>query len=197
MKEESSVRWEEQILVKVREGNNEAATRLYKMNYPAVYHFVIRNHGNEDEAAEIYQQAFVILYEKLQDPIFRLHSSAGTFLYAVSRNLWLASLKEKRRFITEQAEDVFGADSDDSEMVQRVLLQERDFDAMEQSLEILGEPCRTLLKLFYHESLSMEQIAENMGYTNADNAKNQKYKCLLRLRRLFEKKISGRMRVED
>jgi hypothetical protein len=31
----------------------------------------------------------------------------------------------------------------------------------------------------------MLEIAGNFGYTNADNAKNQKYKCLMRLKKLF------------
>ena len=32
---------------------------------------------------------------------------------------------------------------------------------------------------------SMSEIAGSFGYTNADNAKNQKYKCLMRLKKLF------------
>jgi len=31
----------------------------------------------------------------------------------------------------------------------------------------------------------MVEIAAGFGYTNADNAKNQKYKCLMRLKKLF------------
>ena len=31
----------------------------------------------------------------------------------------------------------------------------------------------------------MIEIASFFGYTNADNAKNQKYKCLMRLKKLF------------
>jgi len=31
----------------------------------------------------------------------------------------------------------------------------------------------------------MNDIAKQFGYTNADNAKNQKYKCLMRLKKLF------------
>ncbi len=31
----------------------------------------------------------------------------------------------------------------------------------------------------------MVEIAEQFGYTNADNAKNQKYKCLKRLKKIF------------
>ena len=35
------------------------------------------------------------------------------------------------------------------------------------------------------EKMSMEEIAEKFGYTNSDNAKTQKYKCLQRLKRNF------------
>jgi len=31
----------------------------------------------------------------------------------------------------------------------------------------------------------MQEIALSFGYTNADNAKNQKYKCLMRLKKIF------------
>jgi hypothetical protein len=31
----------------------------------------------------------------------------------------------------------------------------------------------------------MQELASEFGYTNADNAKNQKYKCLMRLKKLF------------
>jgi predicted DNA-binding protein YlxM (UPF0122 family) len=56
---------------------------------------------------------------------------------------------------------------------------------MAQALNQLGEPCRTLLEDYYFQDLSMQLITEKFGYTNADNAKNQKYKCLMRLKKLF------------
>lgn len=52
-------------------------------------------------------------------------------------------------------------------------------------MENLGEPCKTLLKDFYVYKLSMDEISEKFGYTNSDNAKTQKYKCLQRLKRYF------------
>jgi len=45
---------------------------------------------------------------------------------------------------------------------------------MTEALAKIGEPCKTLLSDFYIEKLSMKEIADKMGYTNADNAKNQK-----------------------
>jgi len=62
---------------------------------------------------------------------------------------------------------------------------EQKYKIMDQSLLMLGEPCTTILKDFYLNKISMQEIADKMGYTNTDNAKNQKYKCLQRLKKIF------------
>ena len=56
---------------------------------------------------------------------------------------------------------------------------------MEKALGSLGEPCKGLLESYYLQKKDMTEIAATFGYTNADNAKNQKYKCLMRLKKLF------------
>ena len=63
--------------------------------------------------------------------------------------------------------------------------RDTEFTMMERAMNGLGEPCKSLLEAFYIEKKSMDQIALTFGYTNADNAKNQKYKCLMRLKKLF------------
>jgi RNA polymerase sigma factor (sigma-70 family) len=177
---------EDFVLEQMRLGDDRVVRSVYKSGYPSVHHYVTGNSGDSEEAAEIYQQAFIILLEKLQDPDFILNSAIGTYLFAVSRNLWMASLKERRRYVLGGGDglDSMEADQDDfTGLIER----EREYDAMELSLDLLGEPCKTLLKAFYHEMKSMEEIAAMMNYTNADNAKNQKYKCLVRLRKIFDK----------
>jgi hypothetical protein len=42
-----------------------------------------------------------------------------------------------------------------------------------------------LLEGYYLNKKGMQELANQFGYTNADNAKNQKYKCLMRLKKLF------------
>ena len=59
------------------------------------------------------------------------------------------------------------------------------FSKMQSALGMLGEPCRTIIEDFYIKNRSMQEICESFGYTNADNAKTQKYKCLQRLKKLF------------
>ena len=67
------------------------------------------------------------------------------------------------------------------------ILNEKQKTLME-SLKELGDPCKSILMYFYYEQFSMEKIAETLGYTNADNAKNQKYKCLKRLKTIMTEK---------
>jgi DNA-directed RNA polymerase specialized sigma24 family protein len=56
---------------------------------------------------------------------------------------------------------------------------------MDRALNSLGEPCKSLLEGYYLKKMNMAELAEGFGYTNADNAKTQKYKCLMRLKKLF------------
>ena len=56
-----------------------------------------------------------------------------------------------------------------------------------QALNEIGEPCKSILVYFFFNQLTMEEIAAKMGYTNADNVKNQKYKCFKRLKKLVLK----------
>lgn len=63
--------------------------------------------------------------------------------------------------------------------------KQQEFSILEHAIRHLGEPCKSLLEAYYVKHQNMQQIAEHFGYTNADNAKTQKYKCLMRLKKLF------------
>jgi DNA-directed RNA polymerase specialized sigma24 family protein len=63
--------------------------------------------------------------------------------------------------------------------------REEHYAQLDLALDAIGEPCRSLLRAFYHQDKSMQEIAADFGYTNPDNAKTQKYKCLMRLKKIF------------
>ncbi|QDK78980.1 sigma-70 family RNA polymerase sigma factor [Spirosoma sp. KCTC 42546] len=179
---------DEELLMGLADGSDNALTQLYRRYFPMVLHFVTTNSGSEDDAKDIYQEALIVLYEKVRSDSLELHCQLKTYLYSIGRRLWLKQLAQRNRFVVRDAEtpvsDEVALDHLNDDLIDH---EERDrqFDLMADSLDRLGEPCRTLLDDFYIQHLSMQDITEKFGYTNADNAKTQKYKCLMRLKRLF------------
>jgi hypothetical protein len=72
--------------------------------------------------------------------------------------------------------------SDDMSQAQN---NEHLYSQIEQAMETLGEPCRSLIEDFYLKGLNISGITEKYAYNNSDTAKTQKYKCLMRLKRMF------------
>ena len=170
----------------LRHGNDAVIRSVYKKFYPVIARMVLNNSGTEAEAKDVFQEAVLVLYHHAQQQHFALSCALQTYLYSVARRLWLKQLSKKHglykldeRFGDEQ--DLIEAGSDVDAYEQR----EQNLERMKQSIGQLGEPCKTLLEDFYTRHLSMDELAEKFGYTNADNAKNQKYKCLQRLKKIF------------
>ena len=149
-----------------------------------VLHLVLNNNGNEDDAKDIFQESVIILYNKVQSGSFELNSKLKTFLYSVCRRLWLKRLNQKSRNVPGDLMDLENVESVEMDLADH---EEKDakFRQMEKALQLLGEPCKTIIEDYYMQNKSMQDISEKFGYTNADNAKTQKYKCLQRLKKLF------------
>jgi RNA polymerase sigma factor (sigma-70 family) len=154
------------------------------MHYPTVLRWLQCAGGDEADAAVIFQEAMVVLFEKARSAEFRLSCRIGTYLFAICKHLWYKKLELQRRMPHQDAEpDPDTAAYEDDLMVHRE--REEHYAQLDAALDALGEPCRSLLRAFYHHDKSMQEIAAEFGYTNPDNAKTQKYKCLMRLKKIF------------
>jgi RNA polymerase sigma factor (sigma-70 family) len=173
---------EQQLLKALANKDSKAAETIYKDNFNMVLAFILNNNGSYDEARDIFQEAMITLYQKAKSESFVLTSQLKTYIYSVCRRLWLKRLQQigKTTSGIESFETI--PVEDDVEIHER---RSAELGIMDRALNSLGEPCKSLLEAFYIEKKSMDQIAVSFGYTNADNAKNQKYKCLMRLKKLF------------
>ena len=161
----------------------KAVETIYRENYNMVQSLIINNNGSSDDAKDIFQEAMIVLYEKVRSGTFELNCQIKTFVYSVSRRLWLKRLQQQNRYAAsnDSIEMVVAVEEDLEDHEQR----NAEFEMMEKAINSLGEPCKSLLEAYYLQKQNMQVIAANFGYTNADNAKNQKYKCLMRLKKLF------------
>ena len=186
IKHSTSVRTEtneQKLLEGLAHNDRKAIEAIYKQHFNMVQSLILNNNGYPDDARDIFQEAMIVLYEKARSGSFELNSQLKTYLYSVCRRLWLKRLNQQQRFSPEvdNLEETVPVEED----VERHEQRNKDFLVMEQSLKSLGEPCKSLLEAYYLEKKSMVDIATDFGYTNADNAKNQKYKCLMRLKKIF------------
>ena len=174
---------EQQLLQGLARNETRAIETIYKNNFNTVQSFVINNNGTYDDARDIFQEAMIVLYENAKLESFVLTCQIKTYVYSICRRLWLKRLQQTSRFVTqvEGLEETVAVEEDIESHEKR----NADFVIMERALGSLGEPCKSLLEAYYLQKKDMAEIAETFGYTNADNAKNQKYKCLVRLKKLF------------
>lgn len=163
---------------------------LYEEVYPMVLSWVLENKGPYDWAKEICHDAFVIYFRKQHTPGFVLTCKPSTFIVAIAKKVFMNRIRREKshqKYFHPSGDEIFS----DKEFpdLERILEENNEYEMnlnkMKKGLEKLGEPCRELLLDFYVRNLSMQELSEKFGYTNADNAKNQKYKCLQRLKKFF------------
>ncbi len=174
---------EQDLLLGLAQNDKRAVETIYKQNYNMVQTLIISNSGSSDDAKDIFQEAMIVLFEKVKSGSFELNCQLKTYVYSVCRRLWLKRLTQLQKFLpeVENVEETVPVEEDIEVHEQR----NADFQLMEKAMQHLGEPCKGLLEAYYLQKKTMVEIAGNFGYTNADNAKNQKYKCLMRLKKLF------------
>lgn len=183
----SGLTTDDQYILSIKNNEREAINALYAEHYGMVFKFVLNNSGTEHDAKDIYQEAVIILIKNIRKDTFRQGSSIKTYLYAICRRLWLKELQSRSR--KEQVklndhEPFVDLSNQDHEDIREY---EQKFLLMEKCLREIGEPCNTIIEDFYIHKRSMQDIADKMGYSNAENAKNQKYKCFKRLKKLVFK----------
>lgn len=175
---------DQKLLEGLAQNDRKAVETIYRQHYNMVQSLILGNSGYPDDARDIFQEAMIVLYEKVTAGSFELNSQLKTYLYSVCRRLWLKRLSQMQRKASPEVENLEETVPVEEELEGHER-RSKDFLLMERSMNSLGEPCKSLLEAYYLEKRSMVEIAGDFGYTNADNAKNQKYKCLMRLKKIF------------
>lgn len=163
------------ILIRLRNGGKKELAEIYSRYRVEFMQWLMRKYAaTSEEAGDMFQNAILILYENVvSGRLTTLTSSLKTYLFSIGKN---KLLETKRRDRTLPQMEV-NTEEDKVQMEARLNLVER-------CLAKLGDPCRSLLIQFYYHKNSMDELSNQFGYKNMQTTKNQKYKCLERLRRM-------------
>ena len=160
---------------------------LYVSNYPKIESLVLKNNGDKAAAKDIYQEAFLVVWQNIKEDKFipRSASSINGYLYTIAKNKWMDVLRSsgfKKTILTSQLVHFEPAADENNDIDDDILENDRLQDVM-QAFKALGEACKKLLTKFYFEKKSMKEIGKELSL-NAASTRNKKYRCIQKLKEI-------------
>jgi RNA polymerase sigma-70 factor (ECF subfamily) len=184
-------RVDDSVLIReAQQGNRGAFEELVRQYDHAVLRLALHLTGSEQDAQDIYQEAFLKAYRNMGS--FRFECSFYTWIYRIVTNLCLDHLR-KRKVRKEDAPVAVDSEGQEYDVLERVsdgrsgANPERDLMRRELgshinlALEKLSPRERMVFELKHYQGLKLRTIGEMLG-TTEETAKNTLFRATQKLR---------------
>jgi RNA polymerase sigma-70 factor (ECF subfamily) len=149
---------EAEIVARAQAGDTGAFEKLVIEHQSYVYHLAFRVLGNEQEAEDTAQEAFVRAWQSL--PRFRAQARFSTWLYRIVTNLCFNRLPKLRRELSAIGDDEMDGRADLDAGLAHDGLEDAERRAwLHRQIDALPESYRLLVTLRYQRDLAYEEIA--------------------------------------
>ncbi|HEY8350494.1 MAG TPA: sigma-70 family RNA polymerase sigma factor [Clostridia bacterium] len=154
------------LISKAKAGDVEAFEQLIEAYQKKVYNLALRMTGNQDDAADLAQEAFIRVFRSISG--FKEQSSFSTWVYRITTNVCLDEIrKRKNRKVISIDEEIH---MDDGDIKRQVISEEPLPDELAEREELrsivnaainsLPEDQRIVLTLRDLNGLSYDEIAK-------------------------------------
>lgn len=172
----------EELIHRCRAGDQEAHFRLYKLYSKAMYNVGYRITGNEEDAEDVLQEAFISAFKNLNH--YRGDSSFGSWVKKIVINKAINLLKKRKWELMPEHEE-FDVPAEEPEQEYRPELQ---VDTVRKAILQLPGGYRSVLSMYLLEGYDHQEIAEIMGITES-TSKSQLNRAKSKLRELLRNRI--------
>lgn len=142
---------------------------------------------SEDDCKDVFQEAFIILYENIQKgKLVDLTSSLSTYFISICKNKALEFNRMNQKYVNEDNEMSMTLINNDiqSDKLDALLALDDDDELIVEQKEALvrgivkelPSPCNEILWGFYRDNLSLKALAEMYNYSEG-SAKVTKHRC--------------------
>lgn len=183
--ESMDVARENELLKKMRGGDEAAFKQVYEQNRIKFLYFAHKYGLEEEESVDVYQDSYIAFYQNvLSGKLEVLTSTLSTYLFGIGKFLIMKRLEKNKRSVrSEKILKVVGADPSmvsDWDLEDGALTREQQL--LKEHFSGLGAQCQKLLTMFYYRGLTIREIIKAGGYSNENVVKSQKSRCLKTLR---------------
>lgn len=178
---------QEELVKAIQSNNQQTLEQLYQDNFYKTEKYIIDNSGSKEQAKDTYQEAFIAVWENVQNNKFipKNKTALNGYIYTVAKNKWLDYLKSSRFKKTKSFDAIeykIENEMDTEANVQENMASEKLAKVL-SGFNRIDAACKKLLEVFYYESKSLREIAMELNITEA-SARNKKYRCVEKLRAL-------------
>jgi RNA polymerase sigma-70 factor (ECF subfamily) len=178
------------LIREAQRGNRAAFEELVRHYDQAVLRLALHLTGNEHEAQDIYQDAFLKAYRNIGS--FRFECSFYTWIYRIVTNLCLDQLR-KKQVRKEDSPVVVDSEGETYDLLEQVAdvrsganperdLMRRELGSMiSRALEKLTPRERMVFELKHYQGLKLRTIGEMLN-TTEETAKNTLFRATQKLR---------------
>lgn len=150
----------EQLLVLLKDGDQQAFATLYDRNWEEVLTYVFKAIGSLDEAQDIVQEIFISIWRRRGE--IAVSTSFKAYLLKSARNLSIRHMSKagvKSRLLQELADQMHEAELSFHDSLELDELEAR----VDKAVENLPPKMREIFILNRNENLSYREIAETLG----------------------------------
>ena len=181
---------DDELIRAAQKGERSAFDTLVRRYDRSVLRLALHMLGNEEDAQDVHQEAFIKAYRHLSN--FRFECSFYTWLYRIVTNLCLDQLRRRksRREDPGTVLDAAGEEMDLMANVQderagadpaRELERKHQYAAIQSALAELTPRERTVFELKHYQGLKLRTIGEMLA-TTEETAKNTLFRATRKLR---------------
>ena len=168
---------EKQLIEGIKNRDNMVLRFINDEYYPSIKYLIFSNHGNDEEARDIFHDAVIIVFDKVRNGELTLNCSLKTYIYAICKNLWLKRLKIRKRRQFQRIENPDSIAEEAFEIKEKYDIEEIKRLLYQRHFVKLNEMCQEILGMVLDKK-SFREIAKTMKFRNEQYARKKKYRCL-------------------
>ena len=181
---------DQNLIEALKRGETDLLGQFYLANKKEFIHWTEKYYQcDRIQALDIFQDSVIILYENIVSGKFvKTNSTLKTYLFAIAKNILLKKHRDAKR-IANNPIDLENVEIGESFFDP---IEEEKYEKAMQAFADTKEPCKSILKMYYYQKLSMDEIAGMLGYKSGDVVKNQKLRCIKSLREIANTMLAGK-----
>lgn len=138
---------------------------IYRRFAPKVKYYVLQNSGSADDAADIFQESLVDIYNQAKYKDLHLSCPFEAFLLMVCKRKWLNELKKRgRQGVTKDLDEQFNVGEDSFRDAEKTWADNEKARLFKTMLAQMGERCQEIIRLSLTDK-PQEEIAAKLGVT--------------------------------